>query len=102
MLLHALTHVQHITLIVSVPETRYVGWWWWRRGTENILKNPLTPDSGCGTIGIGSHRKDTPFAEQATPIPVSQCYLAEMIAINTGDAVMLRQTFIQKGIVRVE
>src|SRR5262245_29280533 len=75
---------------------------WWR-DAEKIIQDPLAPYYRRGSGGIGSHRQNASLAQQpASPAVFVQRDAPEAAAVHMRNAVMLRQPFVDKRIIRAQ
>ena len=73
--------------------------WWWRRRAEHVLENPLAAQHRCRAVGARRDHQEAALAEQPAPRIVGQRHAAELAAVDVGDAVVLRQPFVDEGVV---
>src|SRR5439155_1772035 len=66
-------------------------------------ENPLAANHRRGPGGIRRHRENTALSEQTAPLIVlAQRDTAKAAAVHVGNSVMLRQSFIQERVVRLQ
>ena len=75
---------------------------WRRRRSKDVFENPLAANHRRGPRGIRRHRENAALAKQPAPsIVLAQRDAAEATAIDVLNSVMLRESFIQKRVIRL-
>src|SRR5258708_39541211 len=97
---HTFAHGKDLSGIGRLLQWGNVWRRWRRRRAKDITQNPLASNNRGCPRSIGRHGKNTALPEQtAADAALVKCDAAEAAAVDVGDAVMLRQTLIHKGVV---
>src|SRR6185503_12169642 len=76
----------------------------WRRHrrVENVFEQPLSPNRRRRAMGVRRDGENARLAQQSPAALVGQRHPAEMASVYVPDAVVLRQLFVEEGVVRRE
>ena len=70
-----------------------------RRGGQQVFQHPLAPLHRGGAVGVGGDGEDAALREQALPLRAGERDLAELLAGDPGQAVVLGQPLIDEGVI---
>ena len=100
-LLHALAHRAQpaVFRLRRRFEVRHVRRRRRRRRAEQHFHHPLAAQHRRGAIGVRRQRQDAAVAEQAAPPRVRIRHLAELVADDVRDAVVLREPLVDERVV---
>src|SRR4029079_10165361 len=74
-----------------------------RRSSEKILKYPLAALHDGGAVGVGRDGKYADLTQQAAARrPRRKADLAELRAVDVGNAVVPGQPLVEKGVLRIQ
>ena len=96
---HSLTNRARLTFLTGVLQRRNLGRRRRRWRAEQVCEDPLAAQHRRGPVGIRSHRQDTGLTEETSTLPVIERHSPKVVAIDIGNSVMLRQTFVHERVV---